>query len=119
MEENEVKNEVQIAEEVIASIAGMAIKDMKGLVKLAGGFTEEISEAFGKKNVGKGIRVDIVEKEVKLEVNIVVEYGIKIPEIAQKIQEKIKVDVENMSGYKVNKIVVKVQGIDKKEDTEV
>lgn len=116
MEENEVKNDIQIAEEVIASIAGMAIKDMKGLVKLAGGFTEEISEAFGKKNAGKGIRVDIVEKEVKLEVNIVVEYGVKIPDIARKIQEKIKIDVEDMSGYTVNKIIVKVQGIEKKDE---
>lgn len=116
MEENEVKNDTQIAEEVMASIAGMAIKDMKGLVKLAGGFTEEISEAFGKKNVGKGIRVDIVEKEVKLEVNIVVEYGVKIPEIAKQMQEKIKTDVEDMTGYKVNKVVIKVQGIEKRDE---
>lgn len=116
MEENTVKDEVQIAEEVVASIAGMAIKDLKGVVKLAGGFTEEISEAFGKKNLGKGIRVDIKENAVRLEVSIVVQYGVKIPEIAKKIQEKIKNDVENMTGYKINKIIVKVQGIEKKEE---
>lgn len=114
MEENEVKDEVLIAQEVVASIAGMAIRNVKGLTKLAGGFTDEISEAFGKKNLGKGIKVEIAEKDVKLEVSIVVEYGVKIPEIAVEIREKIKKDVEEATGFNVTYIKVKVQGIESK-----
>ena len=112
MEENEVKDDIQIAEEVISSVAGIAIKDMEGVAKLAGGLAEGISEAFGKKNFGKGIKVEITEKNVKLEVNIFIKYGVKIPDIAAKIQEKIKEDVESMTGYKVLVVNVKVQGIE-------
>jgi len=111
MEENEVKNEVQIAEEVIASIAGIAMKEVKGVAKLAGGFAEGISEAFGKKNLGKGIKVEINDKEVKIEVNIIIQYGAKVPELAEKIQEKIIADVEPMTGFKVTGVCVKVQGL--------
>lgn len=112
MEENEVKNDVQVAEEVIASIAGIAMKDIKGVAKLAGGFAEGISEAFGKKNLGKGIKVEINDKEVKIEVNIIIQYGVKIPELASQIQEKVTADVETMSGFKVAGVCVKVQGLE-------
>jgi len=112
MEENEVKNDVQVAEEVIASIAGIAMKDIKGVAKLSGGFAEGISEAFGKKNLGKGIKVEINDKEVKIEVNIIIQYGVKIPELASQIQEKVTADVETMSGFKVASVCVKVQGLE-------
>ena len=121
MEENEVKSEIQIAEEVVSVIAGTAIQNVEGLAKVATGFAGGISEAFGKKSVGKGIKVEINEdKSVKIDVGVVVKYGVKIQDVAKTIQDKIKVDVENMTGYKVSGVVVRVLSVaidDDKEET--
>ena len=123
MEENEVKSEIQIAEEVVSVIAGTAIQNVEGVAKVATGFAGGISEAFGKKSVGKGIKVEISEdKSLKIEVGIVVKYGVKIQDVAKTIQDKIKVDVENMTGYKVSGVIVKVLSValeDEKEETPV
>lgn len=118
MEENEAKNDVQITEDVISVIAGVAIKDIEGVAKAATGFTEGISEAFGIKNLGKGVKVEINEKEVKIDVSIILKYGAKIPEVASKIQEKIATDVETMTGLKVVSVNVKVQGIENNNESE-
>lgn len=118
MEENEAKNDVQITEDVISVIAGVAIKDIEGVAKAATGFTGGISEAFGIKNLGKGVKVEINEKEVKIDVSIIVKYGAKIPEVASKIQEKIATDVETMTGLKVVSVNVKVQGIENNNESE-
>ena len=99
MEENEAKNDIQITEDVVSVIAGIAMKDIEGVAKVAAGFAEGISEAFGKKNLGKGVKVEINEKEVKIDVSIIVKYGAKIPEVATRIQEKITADVESMTGF--------------------
>lgn len=119
MEENEAKNDVQITEDVISVIAGIAIKDIEGVAKAATGFTEGISEAFGIKNLGKGVKVEINEKEVKIDVSIILKYGAKIPEVASKIQEKIATDVETMTGLKVVSVNVKVQGIENNTESEI
>ena len=79
MEENEAKNDIQITEDVVSVIAGIAMKDIEGVAKVAAGFAGGISEAFGKKNLGKGVKVEINEKEVKIDVSIIVKYGAKIP----------------------------------------
>lgn len=118
MEENEAKNDVQITEDVISVIAGVAIKDIEGVAKAATGFAGGISEAFGIKNLGKGVKVAINEKEVKIDVSIIVKYGAKIPEVASKIQEKIATDVETMTGLKVVSVNVKVQGIENNNESE-
>ncbi|MGM9876540.1 MAG: Asp23/Gls24 family envelope stress response protein [Bacilli bacterium] len=123
MEENEVKteetnNDIQIAEDVICVVSGVAIKEIEGVAKVATGFAGGISEAFGKKNLGKGIKVEINEKDVKIDVSIIVKYGAKIPEVALKIQEKIKTDVESMTGLKVISVNVKVQGIESNNESE-
>ena len=115
METNEVKNNIQIADEVVSVISGIAIKDIEGVVKTAAGFAGGISEAFGKKNIGKGIKAEINEKKVKIDVSIIVKYGFKIPEVAGKIQEKITQDVENMTVLKVTCVNVRVQGVVREE----
>ena len=86
---------------------------------LAGGIGEVLS---GKKNLSKGIKVVVTEKDAKIDVNIIVEYGVRIPEIAYEIQTKVKKAVETMTGLKVTEVNVHVQGvntnIDKKEVSE-
>ena len=123
--EVEIKNEenssIQIADDVIAVIAGMAVAEVPGVAEMAGGFAGGISEVLsGKKNLAKGIKVDVQEKDVKIDVNIIVEYGTRIPDVAFEIQKRVKKAVENMTGLNPTEINVHVQGVvtleEKKEE---
>ena len=119
-EENEG---IQISNDVIAVIAGVAVSEVQGVSSMAGGFAGGISEVLsGKKNLAKGIKVDKEENKVKIDVNIIVEYGTRIPDIAFEIQNRVKTSVENMTGLKVEEVNVHVQGVNtntvSKEETE-
>lgn len=109
------KNEnggITISDEVCGIIAGIAANEIKGVAEMAGGFTEGISEAIkGKKKLSKGIKAEVEGEKVKIDVNIIVEYGTKIPEVATEIQKNIKKSVEEMTGLTVSKIVIHVQGV--------
>ena len=118
-----VSEEIQIADEVVSVIAGKAVSEVSGVAGMAGGFAGGISEVLsGKKNLSKGIKVDVTEKQVKVDVNIIVEYGVRIPDVAFEIQNRVKKAVEAMTGLKVLSVNVHVQGIstteEKQEQTE-
>ena len=104
--------DIKISNEVVASIAGVAVSEVQGVYSMAGGLAGGISEVFsGKKNLSKGIKVEVGEKETKIDVNIIVEYGTRIPDVAFEIQNKVKNAVENMTGLKVVEVNVHVQGV--------
>ena len=103
---------IKIANEAVATYAGIAIADVPGVYGMAGSFAGGITEALsGKKNLTKGIKVDVGEKDAKIDVNIIVEYGARIPEVAFEIQSRVKKAVENMTGLKVLEVNVHVQGV--------
>ena len=117
-EENEG---IQISNDVIAVIAGVAVSEVQGVSSMAGGFAGGISEVLsGKKNMSKGIKVDVQEKNTKIDVNIIVEYGARIPDVAFEIQKRVKKSVESMTGLTVTEVNVHVQGVntnlEKKEE---
>lgn len=119
----EETNNIQISDDVIASIAGMAVSEVSGVAEMAGGFAGGISEVLsGKRNMSKGIKVSVQEKEVKVDVNIIVEYGTRIPDVAFEIQKRVKSSIENMTGFIATEVNVHVQGVEvpkeeaKKED---
>ena len=114
------KKNIQIANDVVASIAGMAASSVPGVAEMAGGFAGGISEVLsGKKNMSKGIKVDVTDNNVKIDVNIIVEYGSRIPDVAFEIQNRVKKSVENMTGLKATEVNVHVQGVSAiKEDNE-
>lgn len=116
----ESSNNIQIANDVVASIAGMAASSVPGVAEMAGGFAGGISEVLsGKKNMSKGIKVDVTDNNVKIDVNIIVEYGSRIPDVAFEIQNRVKKSVENMTGLKAIEVNVHVQGVSAiKEDNE-
>ena len=124
--ENEIKTEnegIKISDDVVAVIAGVAVSEVQGVASMAGGFAGGISEVFsGKKNMAKGIKVDVTENTAKIDVNIIVEYGSRIPDVAFEIQNRVKKAVENMTGLKVEEVNVHVQGVNtdtaKEEKTE-
>lgn len=120
---NEIEeNGIKIADDVVATIAGKSAAEVMGVYSMAGGFAGGISEVFGKKSYTKGIKVENSEKGLKIDVNIIVEYGARIPDIAYEIQNRVKKAVENMTGLNVEEINVHIQGVNtdttKNEKTE-
>lgn len=110
---NEGENNIEISNEVVAVIAGMAASEVTGVAEMAGGFAGGISEVLsGKKNLAKGIKVEILDnKEARIDVNIIVEYGARIPDVAFEIQKRVKKSVENMTGLNVLEVNVHIQGV--------
>ena len=112
-EEIKTENEgIQISNDVVAVIAGVAVSEVQGVSGMSGGFAGGITEVLsGKKNLAKGIKVDVNENMAKIDVNIIVEYGSRIPDVAFEIQNRVKKSVENMTGLKVEEVNVHVQGV--------
>ena len=109
------QEEIKISNEVVAAIAGKAVSEVEGVYGMAG----SIAEVFkGKKNLAKGIKVEVGEKETKIDVNIIVEYGVRIPDIAFQIQNRVKKAVEAMTGLTVSAVNIHVQGINTEENKE-
>lgn len=103
---------IKISNETVATYAGIAVSEVPGVYGMAGGFAAGITESLsGKKNLAKGIKVDVEEKNAKIDVSIIVEYGARIPEVAFEIQSRVKKSVENMTGLKVLEVNVHVQGV--------
>lgn len=114
-------NEIKIADDVVAVIAGVAVSEVPGVAEMAGGFAGGITEVLsGKKNLAKGIKVEVGEKDTKIDVNIIVEYGVRIPDVAFEIQNRVKKAVETMTGLTVVEVNVHVQGVntESKEEAE-
>ena len=110
---------IKISNDVVAVIAGVAVSEVPGVASMSGVFAGGISEVLsGKKNLSKGIKVDADEKEVKIDVNIIVEYGSRIPDVAFEIQNRVKKSVENMTGLKVSEVNVHVQGVKTERDND-
>lgn len=107
---------IQIAPEVIEVVAGFATLEVEGVAGTSGGIAGGIAELLGKKNVAKGVKVEVGQKEAAVDVNIVVQYGFKIPEVAQAVQESIKKSIEVMTGLNVVEVNVNVHDVLLKSD---
>ena len=104
--------EITVAEEVVAIIAGIAATEVEGVSAMAGNITNEIVSKLGKKNLSKGVHVDMNGNEVTVMVAVVMAYAANVPEVSAKIQERIKTSIENMTGLHVAEVNVKIAGID-------
>ncbi|MBU3091553.1 Asp23/Gls24 family envelope stress response protein [Clostridium sp. CM028] len=103
---------VKISEDVVSVIAGLAVAEIQGIVgmsaSLVGGITQILS---GKKNLSKGVKVNVGESSAVIDLHVVVEYGIKIPEVTEKAQINVKKSVELMTGLTVTAVNVYVQNV--------
>lgn len=104
--------EVRVSEEVVAIIAGLAATEVEGVSSMAGNITNEIVSRLGMKNLSKGILVEILDEEIKVDVALNIAYGYAIPEISAKVQEKVKTSIENMTGLTVAVVNVRVASVD-------
>ncbi len=113
-EENSILDDygsVKISEEVVAIIAGIAATDVPEVAGMSGGIVGGIAEILGRKNLSKGVKVEVGEKEAAIDLYIIVEFGARIPEVAWNIQEKVKTAVQTMTGLNVIEVNIHVQGV--------
>lgn len=119
-EENlEDYGDIRIADEVISIVASLAAQEVPGVLSMSGGITDGINRFLGKENASKGVRLKFEGKTVNASVYINVEYGSCIPEIALEVQEKVKEAIEAMTGYEVQFVDVNVEGVAKRQATEL
>lgn len=102
---------IKIAEEAVASIVSLAAAQIKGVAAMSGSMAAGLTEKLGKKNLAKGVKVEISEQDVIVALNIFVEYGVKIPQLALDIQNEVRDTVQTMTGLKVKEVNIYVQGI--------
>ena len=108
--------EVNVSEEVVAIIAGLAATEVEGVSSMAGNITNEIVSRLGMKNLSKGIMVEVMEGEIKVDVAINIAYGYTIPDVSTKVQDRVKSAVENMTGLTVAVVNIRIASVDMDEN---
>ena len=108
---------IQIADEVVAIIAGLAATEVEGVSSMAGNITNELVAKLGMKNLAKGVKVELLDNSVVIIVAINVAFGTSVPEVSRKVQEKIISAVETMTGLTVAEVNVKIAGIDMEKES--
>ena len=108
--------EVQIADEVVAIIAGLAATEVEGVGSMAGNITNELVGKLGMKILSKGVKVDVTEEHVSVDLSLNIKYGYNIPEVSERVQERVKSAIENMTGLTVLDVNVKIAGVNMAED---
>lgn len=102
---------VNISDEVVAVMASLAATGVSGVAGMSGGVAGGIVELLGKKSLSKGVRIVKEADSVLLELSVIVEYGAKIPDVAWEIQDKVKTEIETMTGVAVSGVNVSVESI--------
>lgn len=111
IQEGQQYGTIKIADEAVATIASMAAANVAGVAGMSGGMASGISEKLGKKNLSKGVKVDVEDNTVVIALYLFVEFGVKIPQLAHEIQNEVRNTVENMTGLQVKEVNIHVQGI--------
>lgn len=109
---DENKGIIQIADDVVSSIVGLAVTEVDGVSKLTGDITREIISRLGKNNLSKGIKVTYEEDSVSVDVSVCVKFGYNIVDVSKAVQEKVKQSLLTMTGLKCSVVNVKVSSID-------
>ncbi|HHW60631.1 MAG TPA: Asp23/Gls24 family envelope stress response protein [Syntrophomonadaceae bacterium] len=107
---------IRIADEVVSTVAGLAVAEVEGVASLSGGWGTDIVEKLGRKNLGKGVKVEVGAEEASLDIFVVIEFGYPIPQVAENIQKEVKVAVETMTGLTVTDINVHIVGVSMKNE---
>ena len=112
MNNNTENGSVRISNDVVSIIAGVAAMEVKGVVGMSSGITTGITEMLGMKNLSKGVKVEVGDKEAAIDVFIVVEYGTDIAKVGKEVQENVKSSVQTMTGLNVVEVNVNIQGVE-------
>lgn len=107
---------IRIANEVVSIIAGLAATEVKGIAGMSGGIVDGFAELLKKKNLTKGVKVEVGEKQAAVDLYIIIEYGAPIPDTANVVQENVKRAIESMTGLEVVEVNVHIQGVEFKQE---
>ncbi|MCG1012684.1 Asp23/Gls24 family envelope stress response protein [Tepidanaerobacter sp. GT38] len=110
-EYNNEKGSIKIADDVVGVIAGLAATEVEGVAGMSGGIVGGIAEILGRKNLSKGVKVEVSEKEAKVDLYMIINYGVRIPDVAWNVQENVKKAIENMTGLSVVEVNIHIQGV--------
>ncbi len=102
---------IRIADDVVGIIAGLAATEVPGVAGMSGGIGGGIAEMLGRKNLSKGVKVEVGEKEAAVDLFVIVEFGVRIPDVAANIQTNVKQAIEGMTGLSVVEVNIHVQGV--------
>ena len=116
IKEDENLGEVKIADEVVAIIAGLAAMEVDGVAPMSGNATRELISKLGMKSLSKGVKVDVLEGIVTVSLKLNLKYGYNVMDICQKVQEKVKAAIENMTGLTVADDNMRIAGVDVPEE---
>ena len=108
--------QVQIADEVIAVIAGLAATEVDGVQQMSGNINNELVSKLGMKNLSRGVKVSIDAEQVDVVLNLILKYGVSIPKISREVQEKVKGAIETMTGLTVNEVNIRIAGIQTEDE---
>ncbi len=111
IEENNPLGKVQIADDVVAIIAGLAAGEVEGVYRLTGSISNELASKFGKKNPAKGVKVELLPGKVKVDIAIEVLYEYSIPSVSGQVQDKVKQAIETMTGLSVEQVNIRIAGV--------
>lgn len=102
---------VEIAPEVIEVIAGIAASEVEGVSQMRGNFATGVVERLGKKNHGKGVKVELTEEGIKVDIYCLMKFGVSIPTVAQKVQDNIRQALLNMTALEAEEVNIHIVGI--------
>ena len=105
---------IRVADDVVSIIAGLAATEVEGVASMAGNITNEIVAKTGIKNLAKGIRVEVLDGIVTVDVNLNIRYGYAIPEVSGNVQDRVRTAIETMTGLEVGTINVRIASVDMK-----
>lgn len=108
---------VKIADDVVAMIAGIAATEVDGVAAMAGNITNELMSKVGMKSLTKGVKVDVLNRTVTVDLALTMEYGYNIPATCQKVQDKVKSAIENMTGLEVADVNIRIAGVNMQKNS--
>lgn len=104
--------EVKIADDVVATIAGLATTEVEGVASMQGNLTNEIVGKLGVKNLSKGVKIELMRGKVHAELSVIMRYGYSIPKTCNAIQDRVKTAIENMTGLDVESVNIRIVGVE-------
>lgn len=116
LKDEESVGSVQIADDVVAMIASLAATEIEGVSAMAGNISNELMSKVGMKKLTKGVKVDVLENNVTVDLAVTMEYGYNIPATCQKVQLKVKNAIENMTGLTCSDVNIRIAGVNMKKD---
>lgn len=112
METESPIGEVKIADDVVATIAGLATTEVEGVASMQGNLTNEIVGKLGVKNLSKGVKIELMRGKVHAELSVIMRYGYSIPKTCNAIQDRVKTAIENMTGLDVESVNIRIVGVE-------